>query len=192
LQDFEEALRRPALAQEEVLHAGAVAALAQPLLLAEDLDNAAHHGTAWSSLNKCVEFDRQMRVGGKAAAHAHGIADFFAAPDGGQGDVVDLRIGAPDRAAGDGDLELARQIVELELPLTSRATARARGEASISSCASTPATGQPVTLRTTSPQAPRGESPTESSASTAAGRDSTVSQCNWIAWRVVISARLRA
>src|SRR6185312_16665929 len=32
--------------------------------------------------------------------------------DGGQGDIVDLRVGAPERAAGGGDLELARQVYE--------------------------------------------------------------------------------
>ncbi len=60
-------------------------------------------------------------LGGEAAADAEGVADLFldtvgtidGALDGSQGDVVDLGIGAPDGAAGDGDLELAGKVVEL-------------------------------------------------------------------------------
>jgi hypothetical protein len=34
----------------------------------------------------------------------------------GHADIVDLRIRAPDAASRDGDLELARQVVELGVP----------------------------------------------------------------------------
>ena len=52
LQLGEEALRRPALAHEEILQPRAVAALAQPLLVAEDLRHAATTRTAWSGRTK--------------------------------------------------------------------------------------------------------------------------------------------
>jgi hypothetical protein len=57
---------------------------------------------------------------------------------------------------------------------------------------SSPASGQPVTLRTTSPQAPLGLRPISVSASTISTSASMVSQCSWIFCRVVMSARLRA
>ena len=61
----------------------------------------------------------EVRLGGEAAADAQGVADLFPAVDSRliavSADVVDLRVGAPQRAAGDGDFELARQVVELRI-----------------------------------------------------------------------------
>ena len=57
---------------------------------------------------------------------------------------------------------------------------------------SRPARGQPVTLRTTSPQAPLGERPISVRASVISTRAEMVSQWSWMFWRVVMSARLRA
>ena len=57
------------------------------------------------------------------------------------------------------DLEFSRQVVKVRVAVQISAAARAKGEASSTSSASRPASGQPVTLRTTSPQAPFGESP---------------------------------
>ena len=60
-----------------------------------------------------------------------------AATHGRQADVVDLGIRAPDAAAGDRDLELARQVVELGVADRAvRVPRRASGEASTSSSAS--------------------------------------------------------
>ena len=117
-----------------------------------------------------------MGLGGEAAADAEGVADLFVAVDlaldGGEGDVVDLRVGAPERAAGDGDLELAREVVELGVGGERRGRSRRRaGQASRSSWRSRPARGQPVTLRTTSPQAPLGERPIAVRASTTSASD---------------------
>jgi hypothetical protein len=115
-----------------------------------------------------------MWIGGEAAAYADGIADFVTAFDCRQGDVVDLWIGAPDGAAGDGDLELARQIVELgvAVDLARDGLGQRRGVDQL--VAVEAGQGQPVTLRATSPQAPLGESPAEDPErfNNAAGRDS--------------------
>ena len=58
-----------------------------------------------------------MRFGGESAGDAEREADFLAgiagAARGGETDVVNFGIGAPVRAAGDGDFEFAREIVEL-------------------------------------------------------------------------------
>ena len=58
-----------------------------------------------------------MRFVGESSADADGVADFVAAANRGEADVVDLGIRAPDRAAGDGDFELARQIVKVVVGL---------------------------------------------------------------------------
>ncbi len=60
-----------------------------------------------------VEADGEMRLVGKAAADADGEADFTVACGGREADVVDLGVAAPGGAAGGGDFELARQVVEL-------------------------------------------------------------------------------
>ena len=54
-----------------------------------------------------------MRIGGKTAAGAHVESDFALVLACGEGQIVDLRNRAPGAAAGDGDLELARQVVEV-------------------------------------------------------------------------------
>jgi hypothetical protein len=66
------------------------------------------------------------------------------------------------------------------------------GEASINSSASTPATGQPVTLRVTSPQAPSVVIPVRQSVSNTVGRSSIVTQWSWTFCRTVRSATPRA
>jgi hypothetical protein len=172
----EEALGGPAFFQEEVLDAGAVAAFAQALLVAEDFGDGANDADGLIGQDEGVEANGEMGLVGEAAADAQRVADFAVVLHGGEANVVDLRIAAPGRAAGDGDFELARQVVELGLPVSSCAISRASGEASMISSAATPASGQPVTLRTTSPQAPLGERPMALSASTTSGSDSMVSQ----------------
>ena len=134
-----------------------------------------------------------MRIGRKAASDAYGVANFSSVANGGEADVVDLRIGAPRGAAGRRDFELARQVVELRIcgratrrspePMARRRSThrrRPRRAGSRSRCA------QRRRKR------PLGESPMASSASTTSGNDSMVSQCSWIFWRTVMSARLRA
>ena len=66
------------------------------------------------------------------------------------------------------------------------------GEASTISSASTPASGQPVMLRVTSPQAPSVVMPVRQSVSSTVGRSSIVTQWSWTFWRTVRSAMPRA
>ena len=73
-----------------------------------------------------IEADGEMRLVGEAAADAQRVADLAVVLGGGEADVVDLRIGAPGRAAGGGDLELARQVVELGIGGEQVARFRAR------------------------------------------------------------------
>ncbi len=113
----EEGLGGPAVAHEEVLDAGAGAVLAELGLLLEDADDGGDDFEGFILRDEGGDAFGDVRLGGEAAADAEGVADLFdaidGALDGGEGDVVDLGEGAPDGAAGDGDLELARQVVEL-------------------------------------------------------------------------------
>ena len=75
---------------------------------------AANDGDRLVGKHEGIEANREMRLVGESAADAQREADLArCAAHGGEADVVDLRIGAPRGAAGDGDLELARQVVEL-------------------------------------------------------------------------------
>ena len=64
-----------------------------------------------------VQSRSQIRLGGEPAAHAQPEANLRLPAqdtlDRSQADIVDLRIRAPDAAARDGNLELAREVVEL-------------------------------------------------------------------------------
>ena len=60
---------------------------------------------------------------------------------------------------------------------------------SMISSGSMPATGQPTTLRVSSPQAPLVVMPTDSSAAKISGMSSMRSQCIWMVWRVVMSEK---
>ena len=75
----EEALCCPAFLEKEVLHAGAVAALAQPPLVAEKLGDDADDPQGLRLWDPGVELDGKVRVCGKPTADADGEA-FFAAP----------------------------------------------------------------------------------------------------------------
>ncbi len=67
--------------------------------------------------NEGVKANGEMRLGGEPASDAQRVADFALVFHRREADVVDLRIGAPGGAAGDGDLEFARQVVELRVCL---------------------------------------------------------------------------
>lgn len=107
------------MAHEEVLDAGAGAVLAKGGLLLEDADDGGDDIEGLVLGDEGGDADGDVRLGGEAAADAEGVADFFdavdGALDGGEGYVVDLWIGAPDGAAGDGDFELAGEVVELRV-----------------------------------------------------------------------------
>ncbi len=117
LDGFEHGLGGPAVAHEEVLDTGAGAVFAEGVLLAEGADDGEDDVQSLILPDEGRDADGDVGLGGEAAADAQGVADLFhavdGALDGGEGYVVDLGVGAPEGAAGDGDLELAREVVEL-------------------------------------------------------------------------------
>ena len=62
-----------------------------------------------------IKAQRKMRFVGKTAADAKRVANLAIVLRGSECNVVDLGIGAPGRAPGDGDFEFARQVVELRI-----------------------------------------------------------------------------
>src|ERR1700677_690415 len=84
---FEERLSRPSLAQEQVLHARAIAAFAQALLIAKDLGDAARSPNRLVREKKRVESHGKMRIGGEPAAHAQRIPQLVLPPHRRQADV---------------------------------------------------------------------------------------------------------
>src|ERR1700722_9978371 len=103
----------PAVLHEEVFNAGVGAAFAQHDLLAEDLYDGGYNFESLRLRDEGGNAHSEVRFVRQTAADAQCVTDFVSALDGGEGDVVDLRVGAPQRAAGDGDFEFARQVVEL-------------------------------------------------------------------------------
>jgi len=79
-----------------------------------DADSAVSDGRLRRDL---MERLGQVRIGRQPAADAHGEADLAAGrvARGRHADVVDFRIDTPRAAAGDRDLVLARQIVEIRV-----------------------------------------------------------------------------
>ena len=136
-QGFKVGLRGPAKAQEEIFRAGAHAVFAKDICIAEDLSRGLDDVKGLILTDEGGDAGRKERLGGESAADAQGVADLFLAVDDvldrGQGDVVDLRVVAPERAAGDGDLEFAREVIESSVRAESSTTRVAKGEASISS-----------------------------------------------------------
>jgi hypothetical protein len=121
----EHRLGGPAVLHEEVLDAGAGAVLAEFGLLFEDADDCGDDVEGLVLRDEGGDALGEVGLGGETAADAEGVADLFLAGiesvnsawfvslDGGEADVVNLGEGAPDGASGDGDLELAGEVVEL-------------------------------------------------------------------------------
>src|SRR5450631_1818273 len=107
----------PSFAKKEMLHARAVAALAQSLLIAKELGDLAHYGGYLVLLHEGVQAHSQVRIGGEATAYTQRESRLAVVPvrshSRGQPDVIDLRIGAPHGTAGDGDLEFPGQVVKV-------------------------------------------------------------------------------
>ena len=116
--------------EEEKFEAGAFAALAQNFAGAENFGDAADHRDDLFGLDESSSAHGEMRIGGEAAADAQRRSRLRAgramASGGGEADVVDLRIGAPVAAAGDGNFEFAREIVKLGVAAELRDRFRAR------------------------------------------------------------------
>ena len=126
LEGFEEGLGGPAVAHEEIFEASAGAILAELLLFAEDFGGGDDDGEGLVLADEGGDADGYVGLGGEAAADAEGVANFLRvlraqmsvlswprAGYGGEADVVDLGVGAPEGAAGDGDLEFAGEVVEV-------------------------------------------------------------------------------
>src|SRR5579872_969656 len=111
------ALGGPSMTQEEKLQTGTLAMFAQNVGIAEQFGNPFDD---WNNLipsDKRIQSRAKIWLGRETAGNAQRESNLgFAvhnARDGGEADVVDLGIRAPDTASGDGDFELARQVVEL-------------------------------------------------------------------------------
>ena len=113
----EEAIGSVPVLKKEILQSRLLAVLAKLVAGTEDLGYAACYWQHLFGPDKRIQSHSKMRLGGKTAADANGESGFCSAEtlarEGGQADVVDLRIRAPDVAAGDGHFELAGQVVEL-------------------------------------------------------------------------------
>ena len=100
---------------EKMFQASAFAALAQTVLVTENFGDGLDGAHDLFRPDESVETHGEVRIGRKTATNAQRESDFFFAVgeafDSSQTDVVYLGIGAPHRAAGDGHLKLARQIV---------------------------------------------------------------------------------
>ena len=108
-------------------------------------------------------------------------------------DVVDLVGDVEARRAGDGGLELARQVGELgAADVVGSRISRTAGVPSSTSSAAMPATGEPRMTRGVSPHASAVVRPTASRRRQISGTSSTRIQCSWMFCRSVMSAVSRA
>src|SRR5512146_707745 len=107
-----EALCRPAFTQEQVLEAGAVTALTQNILIAEDFSNGTRYRYSLLRQHERIKPNRQVRLVRQAAANAQRKTRLSIAHSRRKRNVVDLGIGAPVRATGSADFEFARQVHE--------------------------------------------------------------------------------
>ena len=74
----EESIGVPAVLQEKKLQTSVLAAFAQRRRIAEDLGNGANHGQHLVPVDESVETDREVRIGGEAAADAQRKTGFIA------------------------------------------------------------------------------------------------------------------
>ncbi len=113
----EETIGSVSVLKEEILQSSLFAVLAKLVAGTKNLGYAACYWQHLFGPDKRIQSNGKMWLGGKTAADANGESGFCSAEtlarEGGEADVVDLRIRAPDVAAGDGHFELAGQVVEL-------------------------------------------------------------------------------
>src|SRR4029077_1491305 len=117
LQRGQEGVRCPAVLQEKKFQPRTLAVFAEHLRFTKELRDPAYNGDSLLPSHKGVQANAEVRIGGKTASHAQRESDLIPvralSRDRGESDIIDLRIRAPRTAAGDRNLELARQIVEL-------------------------------------------------------------------------------
>src|SRR6267154_2751549 len=119
LEGGQKRFRRPSMLQEQKLKPSALAILAKHFRFAKQLRHAAYDGDNLLPLDESVEPNAKMRIGRKPARDAQGKSDLLTieplSRNGGEAYIVDFWIRAPGPAAGDGNFELARQIIELRI-----------------------------------------------------------------------------
>src|SRR5579864_4413997 len=112
-----ETLGGPSVTKEKEFQAGTFAVLTKNLRVTEEFGDAFDDRDDLIPSDEGVEPRTEVRFGGEASGNAMRESDFripvHATRDRGKANVVDLGIRAPDRASGDGDFELAWQVVEL-------------------------------------------------------------------------------
>src|SRR5580693_883150 len=113
-------MRRPAVSQEKKFQPGPLAVLAQLVRVTEQLGNSPDHRQNLVPAHERIQRRTQVGLGRKPPAHAQGETNlrlsFNDTLSRSEANIVNLRIGAPDAASRDGNLELARQVVELGIP----------------------------------------------------------------------------
>src|SRR5882757_9870298 len=117
LQFRQERISDPAMLQEKKFQPGALAVLAQHFGLAEQFRHAAYNRDRLLPSDESVQANAKMRIGGETPSHTQRETDLVTmqtlSRDGCQTHIIDFGICAPGLAAGNGHLELARQIVKL-------------------------------------------------------------------------------
>ena len=109
--DFiEEALGRPSVCDEEEFHACLRAIESQLIGVAEDAHDCLDHLGELRRRDEGRQQHGEVRARRESAAHPDVKAHLVTATHRRRAHVVDFRIRAPVRAAGDRDLEFARQI----------------------------------------------------------------------------------
>src|SRR5262249_34300215 len=115
----EEGIGSPALFKEQKLQPGFFAALTKHLPGAEDFSDASRDSDNLIRQNESVQPNTEMRIRRKPSADAQREPDFTQAIAKtlrrSEADIVDFRIGTPVAASGDGNFELAREVVELRI-----------------------------------------------------------------------------
>ncbi len=120
LQFLLEVVRGPTMPQEEKFQSRALAVFPQLVGVAEQLGDSPDHRQNLVPAHKGIQRRAQVGLGGKSPTHSQPKANFRLATNHtfgcSQPNIVDLRVGAPHAASRDGDLELARQVIELGIP----------------------------------------------------------------------------
>src|SRR5260221_13339863 len=117
LQRGQEGVRGPAMLQEKKFQPGALAVLAEHLGFAKQLRHTAYNRDSLLPPHESVQANAEVRIGGETTGHAQRESDFLSVQalsrDSSKSNIIDFGIGAPRPATSDGNLELARQIIEL-------------------------------------------------------------------------------
>src|SRR6266550_1283062 len=120
LQFAEKTISSPSVPQEEELQARALAVFAQDVGVAEEFGHALDHRHNLIPADERVQARAEIGLCRKSTGNSQGETNLGLAANRagyrGQSNVVDFRIRAPHGASGDGDLELAREIVEVGIP----------------------------------------------------------------------------